>query len=470
MVLTRTIRLLTLFVGLLIVCSSLPSRASERTVVYIPLVQNAPPNNVFGLEMVRISSSRGFNQALDLQPSWIRRNGLRWVDVEPIENGGYSWSHSRVVALEQEMITAAQRGVDLILIVRGSPRWATTPYQADCAPINAAHYDDFARFMAAAVARYSQPPYNVRYWELGNEPDAYVFPSDSAYGCWGLEDDEYYGGREYGQMLNVVYPAMKAANPNIQVLNGGLLLDREYDPVTGEGLSGRFLEGMLVAGAGNSFDILSYHDYVPYSVTRGPENSWKPGYLRRVMSQFNVTKPLINTEGALLCNQDSLACRTAQAYAVGRLYARAMRDDLLGQIWYIYDSDGFRHTALIDTNDFSTPRPAYIAFEYVSTLLGQADFIGPLTGQRPSVEGYRFQRRREEVVIVWSDTNSQATIPLPEGVKPTCTLWDGTAFACSAEAGQMTIAVGMAPRFVRFASLEPASCDLSRNPTQGGCS
>jgi hypothetical protein len=470
MVLTRTIRLLTLFVGLLIVCSSLPSRASERTAIYLPLVQNGPANTVFGLEMVRISESRGFSQALDLQPSWIRRNALRWRDVEPSANGRYDWTHSMVITLERELITASRRGINLILIVRGSPRWATNPYQADCAPINPAHYVDFARFMAAAVERYSQPPYNVRYWEIGNEPDAYVFPSDSAYGCWGLEDDEYYGGREYGQMLNVVYPAMKAANPTIQVLNGGLLLDREYDPVTGEGLSGRFLEGMLVAGAGNSFDILSYHDYVPYSVTRGPDNSWKPGYLRRVMSQYNVDKPLMNTESALLCNEDSLACRTAQAYAVGRLYARAIRDNLLGQIWYIYDSDGFRHTALIDTSDFSTPRPAYTAFHHASERLGQAQFIGPLTGQRPGVEGYRFQRGKEEVVIVWSDTNSQATLTLPEGVQPLCTAWNGTPFACTAEETQLTLLTGMAPRYVSFARLEPASCDLSGYPTQGGCS
>ncbi|NJM08357.1 hypothetical protein HC891_22510 [Candidatus Gracilibacteria bacterium] len=471
MVLTRTTRLLMLVFGLILALSTLPSRASERsTVVYLPLVQNAPANNVFGLEMVAISEQRGFSAALELQPSWIRRNGLRWSDVEPLENGGYNWSHRRVLALEKEMIIASKRGIDLILIVRASPRWATKPYQADCAPINAAHYDDFARFMTAAVDRYSRPPYNVRYWELGNEPDAFVFPGDSVFGCWGLVDDEYYGGRQYGAMLNVVYPAMKAANPKIQVLNGGLLLDREYDPATGEGLSGRFFEGMLVAGAGNSFDILSYHDYVPYNVVRGPPNSWKPRYLRRIMEQFAVNKPLMNTEGALLCNEDSLACRTAQAYAVGRLYARAARDNLLGHIWYIYDSDGFRHTALIDTNDFSTLRPAYIAFHYTSNRLASAQFIGPITGQRLSVEGYRFQRGREEVVIVWSDSNAQATITVPEGAQPACTEWDGTSFACTANEGQLTLSVGMAPRYVTFARLEPASCDLTTYPTQEGCS
>ena len=113
--------------------------------------------------MSGISPNRGFDSLRAAGVTWIRSdNTLRWRDVEPVEGGGYQWNTAAVQRIEQEMILASQAGLKFILIVQGSPRWATTPYQADCAPINPAKYDRFAAFLAAAVARYSQPPYNVR--------------------------------------------------------------------------------------------------------------------------------------------------------------------------------------------------------------------------------------------------------------------------------------------------------------------
>ena len=67
--------------------------------------------------------------------------------------------------------------------------------------------------MAEAVERYSAPPYNVIYWEVGNEPD--IDPSlvdgDEIYGCWGDKTDAYYGGGYYAEVLKQVYPAVKKA-------------------------------------------------------------------------------------------------------------------------------------------------------------------------------------------------------------------------------------------------------------------
>jgi alpha-L-arabinofuranosidase len=115
--------------------------------------------------------------------------------------------------------------------------------------------------MAEVVRRYSRAPYNVLYWEIGNEPDAYIFPNDSVYGCWGVKDDPYYGGEAYGRMLTAVAAAMKAVNPNVKILNGGLLLDKAYSSADPATRSGRFFEGVLRAGAGPAIDILSFHSY-----------------------------------------------------------------------------------------------------------------------------------------------------------------------------------------------------------------
>ena len=58
------------------------------------------------------------------------------------------------------------------------------------------YFDDFGEFLAAAVNRYSGPPYNVRHFEIWNEPDIDpdLVPGDSLFGCWGDSDDDLYGG------------------------------------------------------------------------------------------------------------------------------------------------------------------------------------------------------------------------------------------------------------------------------------
>ena len=166
------------------------------------------------------------------------------------------------------------------------------------------------------------------------------------------------------------------------MLNGGLLLDHPYNPGDGSDHSARFIEGMFVAGAGASFDILSFHSYSFYDGTvdgtRGATD-WKVGYLRDLMDKYGVPrKPMINTETALLCSAVTPECRQAQADAIGRSYTRAIADGLLGHLWYLYDSDGFYNTALVEPSDVFTQRPTYQAYRNAATLLGGARFLGPL--------------------------------------------------------------------------------------------
>jgi len=52
--------------------------------------------------------------------------------------------------------------------------------------------------MSELVTRYSKPPFNIKYWEIGNEPDidpSLIAPTEP-FGCWGDQNDEFYGQRE----------------------------------------------------------------------------------------------------------------------------------------------------------------------------------------------------------------------------------------------------------------------------------
>ncbi|MBK9711284.1 MAG: hypothetical protein IPO81_08145 [Kouleothrix sp.] len=425
--------------------------------IYLPLIasQGPPrpivPSSVFGMVMSSMTPARGLDDAVAAGAAWMRSdNTILWRQIEPVEGGGYNWNTPLMQRIEREMISASERNVAIIMIVRGSPRWATVPYKADCAPINPSKYQRFASFLAAAVERYSKPPYNVSYWQIGNEPDAYIFSQDSGYGCWGVKSDPYYGGRAYGDMLKVVYPAMKAVNPNIFVLHGSLLLDRPYNPANGSGLSARFLEGVFLAGAASSFDILPFNAYW-WTLDNMPDaTDWKAKYLIDLQAAYGLPrKPMIATETGLLCSSLSTGCQKAQAYAVGRYYTRALSYNLIGDLWYLYDQDSFYNTALVEPTNVLIKRPAYLAYQHASAMLAGARYLGLLEGQPAGVEGYRLtQRDGASLVVFWSADALPVTIPVAPGAAVACTAWDGAALPCDNVAGTVALTAQAGPTYV----------------------
>lgn len=427
-----------------------PAQASNR--LYLPLtVGNIVRRSNFGVDITQATFERNLGGARTIGANFVRRGNLPWEDIEPIEGGGYNWAAPSMVLLEAEMRNISSLGMDSIMVVRGSPRWATAPYQSDCAPINPGKYARFAAFLAAAVDRYSRPPYNVKYWEVFNEPDTPVGP-DSGFGCWGITSDPFYGGEAFGNMLKAVYPAIKAVNPQVQVLNGSLLLDKPNTPPA------KFFEGVLRAGAGGSFDVLGYHSYCYYQNANNVDgvdarlqpctSDWKVPFLRNLLAANGVpAKPLFNTEVALLC-VGGVDCRQAQADWVGRSFARSLRDGVAANIWYLFDSDSFRSTALVEPSNPFAARPAYAAVRQASQMLGESQYLGALAGQPAGVEGHRFGRDGDVTTIVWSNTPRTARIPISAGVVPTCLGRDGQVLECTASGGAISIAVGRSPVYV----------------------
>jgi hypothetical protein len=171
-----------------------------------------PPPSIFGVEMDQITTGGGLDQVAAANTSWVRRNAVVWSSIETTE-GKYDWSG--MAGLESELQNASIKNISVVLIVRSTPQWArkiagTGPA---CGPISQAKLPAFGNFMRALVARYSVAPYNVKYWEMWNEPDFPIITGDQIYGCWGDPSDAYYGGGYYAEMLKAVYPQIKAADP-----------------------------------------------------------------------------------------------------------------------------------------------------------------------------------------------------------------------------------------------------------------
>lgn len=359
---------------------------------------------------------------------WVRRNALQWALVEPKE-GMRNWA--AVSALEQEMQVAAERGLRLILIIRETPGWAQRNPGFSCGPIRANKMAAFGAFMRDAVARYSAKPYGVMHFEIWNEPDVQtgLIAGDSPFGCWGDDNDPFYGGGYYAQALKIAYPQLKAANPQAQLVLGGLLLgcDPDNPPANGACPEGRFFEGVLKAGGGNFLDVVNFHGYDYWdvapgkysnanwhstSVADGPVLIAKARFLKSVMERYGVTgKPLFNTESAMLCGKcpqiPAEYEQTKTAY-MPQAYATAQAEGLTVNMWY--SLEGWRGTNLID--GAGKPLPAYTALKVASANLGKAAFVGAQTGY-PGVWVYEFTNSGKHLWVAWSADAQPKVITLP---------------------------------------------------------
>lgn len=414
--------------------------ATPSPTVALPTPTPAPPN--LPLAGVEIHKLTDIDLVKAAGAHWVRRNGLLWGKVEA-EQGQRNWA--AVADLDEQLQKIASEGMQAILIIRMTPTWAQQIPGVECGQIKPESLVAFASFVHDAVLRYMVAPYFVKYWELWNEPDVdpSLNPNNAPFGCWGDKNDtNYYGGPAFAEMLKVVYPEIKRADPQAQVLVGGLLLD--CDPVSppetspGSGqykdcTSARFLEGILESGGGDYFDGVSFHAYDFYYGalghyqngnwhsswdTTGPVAIAKVHYLRSLLASYgHPEKFLMNTENALLCSGGGSGpdCPTTEfsdtkAYYLVQAFTTARAEGFIANIWY--DLYGWRGSGLMDPNN-NQPLPAYLALSFNIQELEGSAFWGELTNY-PGVRGYEFHSSEKVIWVVWSADGETHTVKLPE--------------------------------------------------------
>jgi hypothetical protein len=406
--------------------------------VFLPLVAKnyPPPPPVFGVFM-GVGDSERLTQAADAGAYWINTPAFDWSAIEPVRTSPptYHWE----VVNEQGLSNAAQRGLTVIARIHLTPPWARELPGHGCSRIERDSLDEFAQFLTALVNRYGSSPYNVRYWELDGEVDvdpSLVDPANPiGFWCWGDEDDDFYGGGCFAEMLQWAYPAIKAADPQAQVVIGGLLLacDPTHPPPGKDCKPSRFLEGVLRNGGGGYFDSVSFHGYPVYDGSLQTDEhfpSWearggvvlgKISFLREVMAAYGVNKPLMDTEGSLPCpawnlehcNPPTSAFYEAQADYVVWLFVRNWAEGVLGTTWFQFEGPGYSYSGMLDANQ--NPKPVYWAFQFMTTELGDASYSGRVT-QYPNLRGYAFTAPNKRIWVLWSPDEQPYVIELPSGV------------------------------------------------------
>ena len=465
----------------------LRNRSDGLARVYLPIAmrQNPLRSSFFGVE-----STPGFfrgrvgpDRAANLGGKWLRLGVLSWRDAQPEETSTISFASSQFSALDQALQNATTARLTPMVVVMNSPRWATV-IETSCGAIRADRFAAFAEFMRQAVLKYKEPPYNVHHWEIGNEPDVDpdLVQQDNGFGCWGdIDDLEFYGGRQYGEMLKVVTPVIKSADPNATVLMGGLLLDRPNTTDPARGKPERFLRGVLAAGKAdgnyNYFDVVPYHAYPPYTNEvkdySGPDPSWgglggfalgKPRFLKAIMAEYGVSKRLMLNEAALQCPDnfnDFPFCdrrspefagprlQEAKANFIPQMMARTLSEGVEAILWYLLEGPGWREGGLLNPGT-QTPGPAYIAYqnliEQVAHATSAPESVGAEYGA--GFEAYRFRNGSKVVDLVWSVDAQSRQLSIPEAQFLQAVDRDGKAIVATFQGGNAVLPVAFSAVYI----------------------
>ncbi|MEZ4515807.1 MAG: hypothetical protein R3C44_02845 [Chloroflexota bacterium] len=280
-------------------------------------------------------------------------------------------------------------------------------------------------FVGATVERYDGDGYQdapgspiVEQWEFYNEPDREFNTYD---GRWGNN------GAEYAEMLKLVYPVVKASNPDAKVVFGGLA----YDFFTDQNgpFVRSFLTDVLAAGGGNYFDIFNFHTYpafamnwLPSNAVRGPGLLQKAEYLRAELADAGIEKPMIVTEAGWHSNDapNVPGSPTIQASYVIQLFTQSYAADLDYMIWWmLYDpGDGSLYNGLVNW-DPPTRKLSFYVYQNMVSTMKDATFVRPLTANEledVAEEAYLFNRDNRDFYIAWAnpvDTEKQFPLRVP---------------------------------------------------------
>ena len=372
--------------------------------------EHTPPTDPFGTYLIPSGGQiRGAAEMTAIGANWTSIY-LSWRAVE-ISPGVYNWS-----SWDQVLADAAAHDLQIILTVGGNPDWAA---DTSCGPIHAEHLPTFANFLTAAVQRYSVPPYNVLHWSLYNEPDnsdavTYLWVG----GCWGDASNPKKApgasGYAYAEMLSFAYPAIKAGNPDVQVVLGGLA----YDWFVGEGgvFDPAFLDDLLLGGGGQYFDIMNFHHFLKFDDRWYDDSGGFDRYNRGLVYKANwIQNELIRLTGdskPIMCSESGKNSinylgenrEEDQARFVVRLYVRAMSSEIFPMVYFEgvdepQLGEDLRHMGLM--TEGLDPKPSYYVYETLVDELAGAEFVRVRDDLWNRFEGYEFNVNGRLKNVIW---------------------------------------------------------------------
>lgn len=281
---------------------------------------------------------------------WVRIS-MAWSWIEP-NPGRFTWTaHDALVD------GARSQGMEVLGNLGFTAVWNST------APPEVTRAVDRERYPPRDYAAWGRYVYEtathfkgrVRFWQVWNEPD---LGGNGPFGFWRGSEPEF------ARLLAVAYESVKRADPEAQVVLGGLSLGGSPGVLNTD-----FLPGILHDGtypAARSFDVLDFHHYGPAA-----EAKRRYDYVQAELAKAGAAgKPVWVTEVGSPSNETG---REPPEYAGPEGQARYLREMvpyLLGLgvervFWFtLFDTPvsgpQFDRHGLLD--EALAPKPAYDAY------------------------------------------------------------------------------------------------------------
>lgn len=376
---------------------ALAADEAQQERVSLPIVNNRSCGGLkqpgpFGVQMFGTTGATNrFNPSLlESGAQWVRAE-IDWRRVEP-ENTNpptYNWDY-----VDRTLRAVLDTCVNMIVTHEYNPDWAATSPHG---PVDRVPVSRMADYLAAFAERYDGDGFNdapgspmVRYFELYNEPDA----TGPGINRWA------HHGAEYAQMLATVYPAMKAANPDVQVVFAGIAYDWFED--LGGPFVRHFLDDVLAAGGGAHFDVMNFHVYPPFAgnwtTNGGPGLYEKTQAVRAKLAEYGVNKPIVITEAGHHSNANAPIAGSPehQVKNLVKLYTQTVAAGVEFTAWFLlYDLGGTYEyeSGLVTNANPPQKKPAFFAYQQGIKMLSNVQPDRRLTSAETGaadMEAYRF--------------------------------------------------------------------------------
>jgi hypothetical protein len=254
----------------------------------------------------------------------------------------------------------------------------------------------------------------VHTYEVWNEYDIGI----------GVPNRQRGSADDYVELLRRVYLAIKAIDPGLTVLGGGM---------TAEGVRDGWLKGMLDLGGLAWCDAVSIHTYIYSRQGRGGSPETWAGWMQKVQELLGSyhqgqSVPLYITEmgwpthvGERGMSQDRSAEYLARLFLLGRTMPF-----LRGIWWYDFQDDGWRADDKEDNFGMVrpdlTPKPSFHAFQSVAKLNAASEFLGRMEIGNPEVWILRFRAHDGSITLaLWTEASEGSaqvvlSAPAPRGM------------------------------------------------------
>lgn len=312
-----------------------------------------------------------FDAFHQLGVDWARMD-IWWSVVEPAP-GQWDWE-----AMDRALRSYAENDIALMAILCYGSAW-----DGGRAPVTDAGREDFGRYVYETVRRHRAA---VHEWEIWNEPNILPF--------WAPKPD----AADYAALLRVAFAQAKAADPGCTVI-GGATAGADLD----------FVREIFEHGAGDAFDVLSYHSYGNRPTREALEAEARG--LREILAEHGrADAPLWLSEHGIFTGPGGVAerdqARDIVRSALWRLNAGVERVMYLS----LRDWHGTEEATGRDFWGFLTSTGEPKESFYALRTLAHAIRERPLAGEvhlGPGVEAFLFGGTHDNALAIWSTEGSR---------------------------------------------------------------